>query len=175
MDRPGVKPAVQAGQAGQHGGAAPFELFDSMVDRLDQPSIFVLSAGTDRRAYPEYLLRFAKVTAPAAMLAAALPPAPAPAPSPVPVPAGVAWEYEDGQRGSGNWQPFDPTVAGMLEAARAGAGAGASAGAGAGTFQAKLPGGAQLYLFDLRGTSTNPAAMQQTNLQTGFARQIRRV
>ena len=33
------------------------ELYDSMVDRLQNPKIIVLSAGSDNRAYPEFVLR----------------------------------------------------------------------------------------------------------------------
>ena len=33
------------------------ELFDSMVDRLQDTKIVVLSAGSDNRAYPEFVLR----------------------------------------------------------------------------------------------------------------------
>lgn len=34
------------------------QLHESMVNRLQDPSIFVLSAGSDNRAYPEFVLRF---------------------------------------------------------------------------------------------------------------------
>ena len=35
------------------------ELYESMVDREGQPRVVVLSAGSDNRAYPEFVLRFA--------------------------------------------------------------------------------------------------------------------
>ena len=44
MDRPQQKPNSP-------------ELYDSMVDNLHRPSIVVLSAGSDNRAYPEFVLR----------------------------------------------------------------------------------------------------------------------
>jgi hypothetical protein len=33
-------------------------LHDSMVDRLQDPSFFVLSAGSDGQAYAEFLIKF---------------------------------------------------------------------------------------------------------------------
>ena len=33
------------------------ELYDSMVDSISSPKIYVLSAGSDNRAYPEFVLR----------------------------------------------------------------------------------------------------------------------
>ena len=39
-------------------GSSADELHDSMVDRLRDPQIFVLSTGSDNHAYPEWLLRF---------------------------------------------------------------------------------------------------------------------
>ena len=44
MERPHPKPGSD-------------ELCDSMVDRLDEPKVVVLSAGSDHRAYPEFVLR----------------------------------------------------------------------------------------------------------------------
>lgn len=43
MDTPGQKPGS-------------VELYDSMVDTQSDPKIFVLSAGSDNRAYPEFVL-----------------------------------------------------------------------------------------------------------------------
>jgi hypothetical protein len=45
-----------AGKAGVGAGAG--QLFDSMVDKLSNPSIYVLGAGTDDHAYPELLITF---------------------------------------------------------------------------------------------------------------------
>lgn len=46
MERPTARPVTEA-------------LHESMVDRLDDPAIVVLSAGSDHRAFPEFILRVA--------------------------------------------------------------------------------------------------------------------
>ena len=33
------------------------KLYESMVDRLDNPSVIVLSTGSDSQCYPEFLLK----------------------------------------------------------------------------------------------------------------------
>jgi hypothetical protein len=33
-------------------------MYESMVDNVQNPSIFVLSAGTDEHVYPDYLIKF---------------------------------------------------------------------------------------------------------------------
>ena len=48
MDRPSQKPDS-------------VELYDSMVDNVQKPRIVVLSAGSDNRAYPEFVLRVQRV------------------------------------------------------------------------------------------------------------------
>jgi len=44
MDKPGTKPGS-------------LQLYDSMVDSVSRPQIFVLGAGTDTRHYPEFVLQ----------------------------------------------------------------------------------------------------------------------
>jgi hypothetical protein len=72
------------------------------------------------------------------------------------VPSGVSWEWEDGQKGSEKWTPFDRTTARVLEGARV---------ASWGIFQVVIAG--KVYVIDV-------GKQEQKNLLTGFVRSLRR-